>query len=143
MQLNLETLASLGAFTGAPVPREITWKMAGEEFKGTVYVRPLSFASAVGGIRAGFEGVNPVAQRIADCICDAEGRAIFTAQDVTGEADPERGPLDGALTLALLQAIGEVNELGKKLPQSPTTSSGTNSCSAESAAEPSPKPSSG
>ena len=38
---------------------------------------------------------------------------MFTVADVTGEADPERGALDGKLTVALLVAIQEVNDLGK------------------------------
>ena len=52
----------------------------------------------------------PVAGRIAACICDAEGQAIFTPADVTGDADPDRGPLDGNLTVALLSAIAEVTK---------------------------------
>ncbi|MCY1358808.1 Phage tail assembly chaperone, TAC [compost metagenome] len=54
-----------------------------------------------------------MAGRIAACICDQEGKPVFTPADITGEADPERGPLDGNLTMALLGVIGEVNGLGK------------------------------
>ena len=38
---------------------------------------------------------------------------MFTPDDITGDADPDRGPLDGNLTMALLQVIAEVNGLGK------------------------------
>ncbi|MNG37302.1 hypothetical protein D3C84_1246060 [compost metagenome] len=54
-----------------------------------------------------------MAGRIAASICDAEGRAVFTPGDITGEADPERGALNGNLTVALLTVIAEVNNPGK------------------------------
>ena len=41
---------------------------------------------------------------------------MFTPGDITGEADPERGALDGNLTMALLAVIAEVNSLGKTSP---------------------------
>lgn len=113
MQLNLETLMKVGAFTGAPVEREVTWKQGEQELTATVYVRPLSYKSAVSDLMAGAGRVDGVAGRIAACICDAEGKSVFAPGDITGEADPERGPLDGNLTMALLTVIGEVNQLGK------------------------------
>lgn len=113
MQLNLETLVKVGAFTGAPVERSITWKQADQELTATVYVRPLSYKSAVSDLMAGAGRADGVAGRIAACICDADGKAVFTPGDITGEADPERGPLDSNLTMALLGVIGEVNQLGK------------------------------
>ncbi|MNE45132.1 hypothetical protein D3C80_1394040 [compost metagenome] len=57
--------------------------------------------------------VDGVAGRIAASICDEDGKPVFTPGDITGEADPERGALDGNLTVALLSAIAEVNSLGK------------------------------
>ena len=113
MQLSIDSLKTLGAFTGAPVEREITWKQGDEAVTATVFVRPLSFNSAVGDIVAAKNKTDPVASRIANSICDAQGIAVFTPADITGEADPDRGPLDGALTMALLQVIGEVNGMGK------------------------------
>ncbi|PRW05730.1 hypothetical protein CSB88_6291 [Pseudomonas aeruginosa] len=44
---------------------------------------------------------------------DEEGKPVFTPADITGEADPSRGALDGNLTIALLTVIAEVNNLGK------------------------------
>lgn len=113
MKLTLETLKQAGAFTGAPVERSITWKQGEQELTATVYVRPLSYKSAVSDLMAGAGRVDGVAGRIAACICDDDGKPVFTPQDITGEADPERGPLDGNLTVALLAVIGEVAGLGK------------------------------
>lgn len=79
----------------------------------TVYVRPLSYRSAVNDIMTSAGKIDGVAGRIAACICDAEGRPIFTPADITGEADAERGALDRNLTMALLQVVGEVCNLGK------------------------------
>ena len=112
MLLNLENLKEAGAFTGAPVEREITWKQGAREITATVYVRPLSYQSTVQSLAAG-KGGDPLAARIAASICDAHGAPVFTAEDITGEADPERGPLDGNLTMALLAVIGDVNGMGK------------------------------
>lgn len=109
MQLSINSLKEMGAFTGAPVEKEISWKKGGEEFKATVFVRPLSYISAVSDLTSAHAKSDPVAGRIAACICDAEGNAVFTPADITGEADPERGPLDGGLTMSLLAVIGEVS----------------------------------
>jgi len=113
MSLTIDSLREMGAFTGAPVEREITWKQKGKELTATVYVRSLSYKSAVSDIRSvGIDG-DPVAGRIAACICDENGKAVFTPADITGDADPERGPLDGNLTVALLTVIGEVTGMGE------------------------------
>ncbi|WP_374982033.1 phage tail assembly chaperone family protein, TAC [Pseudomonas juntendi] len=45
---------------------------------------------------------------MASSICDAEGKSVFTVNDITGEADPQKGALDPDLTNLLLIAIGEV-----------------------------------
>lgn len=113
MELSIAALKEVGAFTGAPVKREITWKQGEREITATVYVRPLSYKSAVSDLAAMAGRVDAVAGRIAACICDAEGKPVFTPADITGEADPERGPLDGNLTMALLQVIAEVSGVGK------------------------------
>lgn len=115
MQLSIQGLKELGAFTGAPVEKEITWKQGDKEHTATVFVRPLSYRSTVSDLLAHRENGDAVAGRIASCICDAEGVPVFTPGDITGDADPSRGPLDGNLTMALLSAIGEVNNLGKTL----------------------------
>jgi hypothetical protein len=113
MDLSIDSLKKAGAFTGAPVKKEIKWKIKGKLLVATVYVKPFSYDSAISDISAAQKKEDPVAKRIADCICDKDGKAIFTPADITGEADAKRGALDGNLTLALLEVIGEVNGLGK------------------------------
>ncbi|WP_333781771.1 phage tail assembly chaperone family protein, TAC [Pseudomonas tohonis] len=113
MPLSLENLASMGAFTGALVEREITWRQGAAEHRVTVFVRPLSYLTTVTDLRASRDDSDPVAARIAASICNAEGKPVFTVGDITGDANPERGPLNDQLALALLVAIGEVNQLGK------------------------------
>lgn len=113
MQLSIESLKAAGSFTGRPVEREITWKQGDQELTATVYVRPLSYRSAVADLSAMVGKHDAVAARIAACICDADGNPVFTPDDITGDADPDRGPLDGALTMALLSVIAEVNRLPK------------------------------
>lgn len=116
MQLSLDTLKTLGAFTGAPVLKTIKWEMAGAEHEAEVYVRPLSYHTMTVDLLARGNGLDGVAGRIASSIVDKEGKPVFSIADITGEADPERGPLDGNLTMALLAVIGEVNGLGKPAP---------------------------
>ncbi len=113
MQLSIESLKEMGAFTGAPVERTITWRQRDQDMSAVVYVKPLAYNAAVADLQARAGKVDPVAARIAASICDVEGKAVFTPGDITGEADPDRGPLDGNLTVALLSVIGEVNSLGK------------------------------
>lgn len=117
MDLNIDSLKGMGAFTGAPVRKEITWTQGEQEFSGVVYVRFLSYHSAKNDVMSITSKSDRLAGRIAACICDAEGKAVFSPEDITGEADPERGPLDGNLTMALLKAIGEVNGFGGKPQQ--------------------------
>ena len=139
MKLTLEALKDSGAFTGPPVEKEITWKQGDKKITATVYVRPMGYHTATSDVLAFGGKVDGVAGRIAASICDEFGKPVFTPADITGEADPERGALDGALTVALLVAIQEVNDLGKTSSSAPKTNSGANSSSTESAAKPSPK----
>lgn len=113
MKLTIDNLKSVGAFTGSPVEREVKWTKGGEELVATVYVRPLSYSSAVSDLRALAGKGDGLAGRIAASICDENGNPVFTPEDITGEADAERGPLDGNLTMALLGVIAEVNSAGK------------------------------
>lgn len=141
--LTLDSLKSQGAFTGAPVEREVVYEGDdGQEHTATVYVRRLSYQAAVGDVHAAHGKHDGIAARIATSICDEHGKPVFTAEDITGEADPERGALNRSLTLALLAVIGEVNGLGKTPPTSSAKrkKSGTSSSSTASAAKPSSKP---
>ena len=47
MHLSIDSLKEAGAFTGAPIEKEITWKQGDKELTATVYVRPLSYSTAV------------------------------------------------------------------------------------------------
>lgn len=112
--MNVKDLKGQGAFIGAPVPKEIEWEGEnGEKHQATAYVRKLGYKAAVYDVQAAQGLFDGIAGRIAACICDEDGKPVFTPGDVTGEADPERGALNRSLTLALLNAIGEVNSLGK------------------------------
>ncbi len=113
MNLSIESLKKTGSFTGAPIKKQIKWTQGEKELKADVYVRPLSYQSTVSHLSAINGKSDPVAGRIAASICDADGKAVFTVEDITGEADPKRGPLDGNLTMALLALIAEVNNMGK------------------------------
>ena len=135
MKLTLESLKKVGAFTGRPVEKEINWKQDKEELTATVFIRPLGYHTATSDVLAHVGKVDGVAGRIAASVCDEEGHPIFTPQDITGEADPERGALDGPLTIALLVAIQEVNDLGKTTSSAKKTNSGVSSSSTESAEE--------
>lgn len=118
MKLTIDTLKTAGAFTGRPVEKDITWKQGEKEFTATVYIRPLGYHTAMTDVMAASGRLDGVAGRIAASICDEDGKPVFKPQDITGEADPARGALDGALTIALLVAIQEVNDLGKtSLPE--------------------------
>ncbi|ELO5586653.1 phage tail assembly chaperone family protein, TAC [Escherichia coli] len=125
MQLTLNNLKEAGAFTGRPVEKEITWKQGVQELTATVYVRPMGYHNAVTDVLSAVGKIDGVAGRIASSICDENGNPVFTVADITGEADPERGALDGALTVALLVAIQQVNDMGKA-NSAQTTSSGVN-----------------
>ena len=113
MKLSIQSLTEVGAFTGAPVEKPIKWKQGDKELEATVYVKPLAYSAAVSDLRALTGKTDGVAGRIAASICDENGKPIFTPEDITGEADPKRGALDGNLTGALLSVIAEVNNAGK------------------------------
>lgn len=139
MKLTLDALKQAGAFTGRPVEKEINWKQGDKQIKATVYIRPMGYHSAMTDVMAANGRVDGVAGRIAASICDEAGHPVFSPADITGEADPERGALDGQLTIALLVAIQEVNDLGKSTSSAPKTSSGASSSSTASADVQSPK----
>ncbi|TDJ74735.1 phage tail protein [Pseudomonas putida] len=151
MKLNIDTLQQVGSFTGRPVEKEITWRQGSEHLTATVYVRPLGYQSAVSDVLAAAGHQDSIAGRIAAAICNEEGQPVFTAMDITHgpldkaelAKDPKStkrlGALDGNLTVALLTAIHEVNNLGKTTSSPTSTNSGTSSSSPASVAAPSRK----
>lgn len=125
--LSLDKLKELGSFSGAPVEKEVTWKQNGQEYKFTVFVRRLSYQE--GKLEAEHYRKNKsdlMASRIASSILNEEGKPIFDIGDITGENDPERGPLNFSLTAALMNVINEVNNLGKTTSSQTKKNSGTN-----------------
>lgn len=113
MILNKDALNNDALFIGKPVKKEIKWFHGDEEFKADIYVKPLSYQSAVGDLTAVANDGDVTAQRIAESIVDENGDTVFTVGDIDGTANPERGAISSSLTMALLNAIGEVNGLGK------------------------------
>lgn len=113
MKLSINALQEIGAFSGAPVEKSIKWRQGENEYEATVFVRRLSYHTTVGELKAAGAKTDPVAERIAASIVDESGNPVFTVADITGQADSSRGALSGPLTVALLCAISEVNELGK------------------------------
>lgn len=137
MKLSIDTLKSTGSFTGRPVEKEINWKQGDKAFTATVFVRPLGYQAAVSDVlSAGGKQRDNIAGRIAAAICDEDGNTVFSPIDITHgpldpvelEKDPDStkrlGALDGNLTVALMVAINEVNNMGKTPSSATSTSSG-------------------
>jgi len=139
MKLNITTLQQAGSFTGRPVEKEVTWRQGEDSLTATVFVRPLGYRSAVSDVLASAGKQDGVAGRIASCICDEDGAPVFTVADITGDADPSRGALDGNLTMALMAVIQEVSNMGKTTPSPNSTKPGTKSPSASAAPSRKPK----
>lgn len=159
MLLTTDTISKLGGYTGGPVKRTVKWKHNGEDFEAEVWVRAMSYHTAVNDLAGLGESRGlVVARRLSACLCDEEGTPLFQVSDITGVKDDgtpvmakdpesgemvERGPICTGLTNALLEVIGEVSGLGKKKPKensTSTTPSGTSSSSQESEVEPLKKP---
>lgn len=86
----------------------------GKKSKVYVYVKPLSYASAVQSLAGiGDDQNTAVAKRIAYSIRNEDGSPLLTVEQITGENDTNTA-LSTDLTLELLRVIGEVAELGKK-----------------------------
>lgn len=151
MKLNIDSLRQAGSFTGRPVEKEISWRQGKDTITATVFVRPLGYQTAVSDVLAAGGKQDSIAGRIAAAICDEEGNPVFTALDIThGPLDKDEqakdpdstkrmGALDGNLTVALLTAIHEVNNLGKTTSSPTSTSSGMSSSSPVSEDAPSRK----
>lgn len=123
MKLTVDGLRENGGFTGAPVKREVEWTVSGNTYKADVYVRKLSYSTAISDASAVIGGGDFAAARIAHCIVDEKGEPIFKVSDITGinedgspvldESGEPRGQLNDSLGTALLVIISEVNGLGK------------------------------
>ena len=108
--------------------------MQGEqELTATVFIRPLGYQAAISDVSSLHGKQDSLAGRLAASVCDENGNPVFTVADITGAADPERGALDGRLTVALLAAMFEVNNAGKMKSSPPSMSSNTKSRSPSAA----------
>lgn len=127
MQLTVESLRGTGGFAGAPVKKTISWVIGEQEYDAEVYVRRLSYKSAITDAVAISEGGDLPAARISYCIVNDKGDPIFTVADITGvnpdgspvmdDVDGEqvpRGALHEAIANALYEVILEVNPVGKR-----------------------------
>jgi len=127
MDLTLDNLSKTGGFTGGPVKREVEWQFDGETVKADVWIRPMSYHTAVKDVAAYNAGSDLVAHRLALCICHEDGSPVFLSSDITGiddegvpimikvdGKDVERGPLNKEMADALMGLVGEVSGLGKK-----------------------------
>jgi len=136
--LSVESLDRQGAFVADKLTRrKIEWVQNGQDYDGYVYVRPMTYYTAVENIQAAAANgdTEAVAVRIASTICKKDGSPVFTVADILGTANKDRGPLDGNLVLALLGAIAGGGD-DPKTPASRTTkSSGVKSSSRGSAAK--------
>jgi hypothetical protein len=113
MELSVDSLKESGGFVGLPVKKEVSWKVGKKKLTADVWVRPLSYHSAVSEVDAYRTSKDGMAARIAASIVNEKGEPVFTIGDITGDADPSRGALARDLTMALMRVIGEVNDLGK------------------------------
>lgn len=139
---DLKSASAQVVFCGKPVKESIVWSDQGEDYSIDVWVRRYSYETAVADLQAISRGDSAQAHRIAKAIVDEDGQPVFSVEDITGEASPERGPLSQSLTMALLGAIYRVNNLGKHQAQPTSTempSSGASLSSTVSVAKPSKK----
>lgn len=126
MQLTVDSLNKAGGFTGGPVKKQVEWEFNGEMVKADVWIRPMSYHTAVKDISAYRTGSDIIAQRLAMCVCHKDGSPVFLVSDITGynddgtpvmvkdgDKDVERGPLSVSLSDALMALVSEVSGLGK------------------------------
>jgi hypothetical protein len=140
-KLDVSDLLRADHFTGPPVLKTAKWTQDGEEFEAPVYVRRLPYQAAVDDAAAmNFD--ERLVRQVALCVCDETGKPMMTAADITGEADPNRGPMRKEMFIALVNVVGEVNHgAGKTKRRRSSKRRGSSSSSTASAAKPSQKPS--
>lgn len=123
MNLDLNTLKETNAFSGAPVKQQVTWRVGENEYTADVWVRRLSYYSAMNDIKVIGRELDIAASRIASCIVDEAGKPVFKISDITGvyedgapvldEKGKERGAMCADLVNELIVLISEVNDLKK------------------------------
>ncbi|MFP3367702.1 phage tail assembly chaperone family protein, TAC, partial [Pseudoalteromonas sp. SIMBA_148] len=73
------------------VEKQVEFDNGEEVVEFTVFIKPLSYRTAVSEITASQASKDPLAARIANSICDKSGAPVFSIEDITGESDSERG----------------------------------------------------
>lgn len=130
MELTLDALKSAGGFAGGLVKKKVEWHHEGEPVTFDVWIRPMSYHTAVGDIAAVKSNGDIIAHRLAASVCHEDGSPVFLVSDITGinadgtpimtkDADGkpvERGPLNRELADALMVLVSEVSGLGKRKP---------------------------
>lgn len=114
-KLSIEQLKQ-SAFVGEPVLKTVSFTQDGEECEFDVYVRKMSYQSAVTDGKAWAQDQSIlVAGRILSCILDGEGKPVFDSIDqILGTGDyVQQGALSSDLTHAFYNVIAEVNRGGK------------------------------
>jgi hypothetical protein len=122
-KLSLSELKSSGpCYVGKPVPVNVEWSVGDDDYEIDVFVRPFSYSTAVSDLESlrDPDAQSNTAKRIATSVVDESGNPVFSVGDITGDADPERGPMSSAMVMALLGAMGKANGMGK--PSVPPTS---------------------
>lgn len=122
--LNLKDLVAGGAFVSTAEPyvkTTVQWvNEDGEDFEADVWVRRESYHTVTVTWREAAERGDHLAARMAAVICDENGAAIFSIDDILGTET--KGPMIASLFLALLNATNEVNTAKKN----PRKTSGSN-----------------
>jgi hypothetical protein len=145
MELTLATINESSSFAPSkPEAREISWENTkGETVTATVYVRHSSYATSAAVSLAFRQGCTDiVAAHLVSSIVTSKGEPLLTMDDITG--NEKHGPMCQQLVDAMMEAISKVNRWGEDAAPKPVTqktSSGSNSSSQASEAEPLPKPS--
>jgi len=99
------------AYAPAPVPKTIEWEQGGQTHSATVHIRPLSWQALMGAALAeGKAQEDLIARRLADSVCDAQGKPLYSLADIQGESGKA---LCADLVMSLLNAMNEVNTAGK------------------------------
>ena len=131
MELSVDLLQKTGGFVGRPIEKEISWVGENEDgeaetFTATTYIRKASYAHVISSAEAARASKDQLATRIASSVCDANGKPVFTSEQIVGDPESESWGLKEEIVNALLIAISEVNGMGGEKKNSPQKeSSGT------------------
>lgn len=129
-KLSLNEIKS-GALIGKPQQVTVQIKVDGEDCEFDTHIKPFSYATVVARWKAVGENKEALAGTIASCVCNEEGRLLFTEDQV-------RETFSEELIEAIWQKIYDINNIGgkSKAKSFEKTNSLQNSPSTESAGTP-------